>query len=83
MDNKILMEEITRINELTNSKTTLTENTNNYIPAPKWLLTETIKKAFTVIDDVFKVGKTAGKATITIKAAGKIVLPGTWKVLKI
>ena len=75
MENKILIEEINRINELTGSKAIFTES-------KPFILTENLKTTIKVVDDLFKVGKTAGRATITLKAAKNIKLPKAWSVFK-
>ena len=75
MDNNVLIEEINRINELTGSKAIFTEN-------KPFILTEQVKQIAKYVDDVFKVGKTAKTARISIQKAAKIELPPSWNVFK-
>ena len=73
MDNKILIEEINRINELTNSRAIFTEN-------EPFVLTEQVKQVARYVDDIFKVGKTMGAAKMTVKQAKNIKLPKSWSI---
>ena len=80
MDNKILIEEINRINELTSSKAIFSENVNIDREEP-WILNEQSKKLISKVDDIFRVGTAAGKSRVAIKGV-TINLPKTWSVFK-
>ena len=73
MENKILIEEINRINDLTGSKAVFTES-------KPFVLTEQIKQVARYVDDIFKVGKTVGAAKVSLKQAKNIKLPKSWSI---
>ena len=75
MDNKILIEEINRINELTGSEAL-------FVESRPFILTENLKNTIKVVDDLFKIGKSGSRAAVTLKAAKNIKLPKAWGVFK-